>query len=163
VTGSVLGYHAASGMLLAWTGGDLVGLLMPSGPIACILDSADLQPVTSIAPGELLSIFGESLSFGVIIPAPGQYPTSLGGVSVQTDGIQSPLLYFSPRQINFQTPFEIAGAAQANIAFASTQQNLASSLTLGGCREQPGGVSQYGADELRRGTAASRSQFRWLN
>jgi uncharacterized protein (TIGR03437 family) len=45
------------------------------------------------------------------------------------DGIPSPLLYVGPHQINFRAPFEIAGAAQANIAFASTQLNRSDSLT----------------------------------
>ena len=46
-------------------------------PIACILDSADLKPVTSIAPGELLSLFGAFSSGSPTTPPPGQVPSSL--------------------------------------------------------------------------------------
>jgi uncharacterized protein (TIGR03437 family) len=129
---NILAYDAAAGALLAWTGADLVAFnpTAPSTPIACILDSADLQPVTSIAPGELLTIFGGRLSGSVFTPPAGQFPTSLGGISVAINGIASPLLYVGAQQINFQVPFEIAGAAQADIAFASTQLNLADSRTL---------------------------------
>jgi uncharacterized protein (TIGR03437 family) len=130
--GNILAYDAAANTLLVWTGTDLVAFdpTAPASPIACILDSADLKPVTSIAPGELLTIFGERLFSGVISQPPGQFATSLDGVSVAVNGVPSPLLYVGPQQINFQAPFEIAGATQAGIAFASTQLNLADSLTL---------------------------------
>jgi uncharacterized protein (TIGR03437 family) len=135
--GNILAYDASSGTLLAaltqgTTGTDLVAFdsAAPPSAIACILDSADLKPVTSVAPGELLTIFGERLFSGVISQPPGQFATSLDGVSVAIDGIPSPLLYVGPQQINFQAPFEIAGGAQADIAFASTQLNLSDSITL---------------------------------
>jgi uncharacterized protein (TIGR03437 family) len=132
VAGSMLAYDAATGVLLAWTGADLTAVnpTAPSAPVECILDSADLKPVTSIAPGELLTLFGERLSGGVITQTQGQFMTSLDGITVVINGIASPLLYIGPQQINFQTPFEIAGATQANIAFASTQLNISDSRTL---------------------------------
>jgi uncharacterized protein (TIGR03437 family) len=128
----MLAYDAAAGTLLAFTGTELVAFdpAAPPAAIACILDSADLKPVTSIAPGELLTIFGERLFSGVASQPSGQFATSLAGVSVGVNGIPSPLLYVGTQQINFQAPFEIAGATQAGIVFASTQLNLADSLTL---------------------------------
>jgi uncharacterized protein (TIGR03437 family) len=129
--GSILGYDAAAGVLLAWTGSDLVAFDPAAPPaIGCILDAADLKPVTSIAPGELLTILGLRLSGSVITQTPGQFATSLDGISVAINGIASPLLYVAPQQINLQAPFEIAGATQANIAFANTQLNLSDSRTL---------------------------------
>jgi len=130
--GNVLAYDAFAGTLIAWTGSDLVAIdpNAPKTPIACILYSADLQPVTSIAPGELVSLFGEFSSGSASTPSSGQFPTSLGGLTVAVNGIPSPLLYAGPEQINFQAPFAIAGAAQANIAFASAQPNLSDSRTL---------------------------------
>jgi uncharacterized protein (TIGR03437 family) len=118
--GQVMGYDAAAGVLIAWTGSDLLAFDPTAAPtpIGCILDGADLRPVTSIAPGELLTIFGRRLSDGVI------------GTSVAINGISSPLLYVGPQQINLQAPFEIAGAAQANIVFANTQLNLSDSRAL---------------------------------
>jgi uncharacterized protein (TIGR03437 family) len=130
--GSVLAYDTAAGTLLAWTGTAVVAFdpTAPPAAIACIVDSADLKPVTSIAPGELLTIFGERLFSGVASQSSGQFATSLDGVSVAVNGIPSPLLYVGPQQINFQAPFEITGAAQTGIAFASAQLNLSDSLTL---------------------------------
>jgi uncharacterized protein (TIGR03437 family) len=132
VPGKVLAYDAFAGTLIATTGTDVVAVdpAAPRTPIACILDSADLRPVTSIAPGELLSLFGEFSSVGATTPPPGQVITSLDGITVETNGIPSPLLYVSGEQINFQAPFEIAGTAQANISFTSTHQQLSDSRTL---------------------------------
>ena len=134
--GKVLAYDAIAGTLLAavqypaGTGVVAVNPEAPRTPIACILDSADLQPVTSIAPGELLSLFGEFESGVPATPPAGQIPTSFDGVTVDLNGIPSPLLYVSGSQINFQAPFEIAGTASATIGFASSQRGVSDSLTL---------------------------------
>jgi uncharacterized protein (TIGR03437 family) len=130
--GNVLAYDAFAGTLITYSGSDIVAVApgAPRTPIACILDSADLQPVTSIAPGELLSLFGDFSSGTASIPPPEQFPASLDGVTVHLNGIQSPLLYVGGEQINFQAPFETAGAAQAKIDFASAVSHLSDSLTL---------------------------------
>jgi uncharacterized protein (TIGR03437 family) len=132
VPGQILGYDVAANLLLAWTDSDLVTFDPTAAPtpIGCILDGADLRPVTSIAPGELLAIFGRRLSGSVIAQTSQQFATSLDGISVAINGIPSPLLYVGPQQINLQAPFEIAGAAQANIVFANTQLNLSDSRAL---------------------------------
>jgi uncharacterized protein (TIGR03437 family) len=141
--GNVLAYDAFAGTLIAsvipgTASANIVAFdpAAPQPPVACILDSADLQPVTSIAPGELLSLFGEFSSGSASTPPAGQFPTSLGGVTVAVNGIPSPLLYAGPEQINFQAPFSIAafaninGTTQANINFASTQPVLSDSRAL---------------------------------
>jgi uncharacterized protein (TIGR03437 family) len=78
--------------------------------IAAFFPSVRWSPVL---PGELLSLFGERLSSGVIAQTPDQFATSLDGISVAINAIASPLLYVGAQQINFQAPFEIAGSAQA--------------------------------------------------
>jgi uncharacterized protein (TIGR03437 family) len=132
VPGSVLAYDSATGMLLAWTGADLVSFdpAAPPTPITCILDAADSQPVTSIAPGELLSIFGAHFVDGWVAPAPGSFATSLAGVTVAFNGIAGPLLYASPQQINVQAPYEIAGGAQTTLTLTSQEINATDSRTL---------------------------------
>jgi uncharacterized protein (TIGR03437 family) len=119
--GNVLAYDAFAGTLIATSGTEVVAVNPEAAqtPIACILDSADLQPVTSIAPGELLSLFGEFSS-----------GNSLDGVTVALNGIPSPRLYVGAGQINFQAPFEIAGAASASIGFASSVNGFSDSRTL---------------------------------
>jgi uncharacterized protein (TIGR03437 family) len=132
VPGNVLAYDPATGMLLAWTGTDLIAFdpAAPPTVIACILDAADLHPVTSIAPGELLSIFGAHFVNGIAGPAPGSFPASFAGVTVTLNGIASPLMYISSQQINLQAPYEISNAAQAILTVTSSQMNESDSRTL---------------------------------
>jgi uncharacterized protein (TIGR03437 family) len=130
--GKVLAYDAFAGTLIASSGSNVVAVdpEATQTPIACVLDSADLKPVTAIAPGELLSLFGEFSAGSTATPPTGLSQTSLDGVTVSVNGAPSPLLYAGGEQINFQAPFGIAGGAQANIKFASALSNLSDSLTL---------------------------------
>jgi uncharacterized protein (TIGR03437 family) len=132
VPGQVLAYNLATGVLLAWTGADLVSFALTAAPpaITCILDSADLQPVTAVAPGELVSIFGPFFVNGEGVPATDGFPRSLDGVQVTFNGVTSPLLYVSSQQINAQAPYEISGASQATVTVASSQFNLLDSDSL---------------------------------
>ncbi|MGA2574696.1 MAG: hypothetical protein ABSH24_01595 [Bryobacteraceae bacterium] len=62
----------------------------------------------SVAPGTLVSFFGTNLSAQQPASAPNlntQLPLTLGGVQVYFNGVQSPLIYVSPTQINAQIPF----------------------------------------------------------
>jgi len=130
--GKVLAYDAFAGTLIATSGSDVIAVdpNATQTPIACILDSADLKPVAAIAPGELLSLFGVFSTGSPATPPPGQFPTSLDGVTIAVNGVPSPLLYVGGQQINFQAPSGIAVGAQANIKFASTFSNLSDSRTL---------------------------------
>jgi uncharacterized protein (TIGR03437 family) len=42
-------------------------------------------------------------------------PTSLAGMRLLIDGLEAPLLYVSPTQVNAQIPRELAGRAQSNV------------------------------------------------
>ncbi len=68
------------------------------------------QSAAEVAPGTLVSIFGTNLSDTNAIGQPnsnGEYPTTLGGVTVYFDGIKGPLLSVSSTQINTQVPFGV--------------------------------------------------------
>ena len=60
-----------------------------------------------VAPGSLATVFGTNLAEAAqsIAPAP-SFPTSAAGVAVSVSGVNAPLLYVSPTQINFQVPWE---------------------------------------------------------
>ena len=99
-------------------GDSLVGVSAASG-----------EPV--LAPGELASLFGQSLS-SQSQPGSAPYPTSLGGVGVQivdSSGKSEALrlLYVSPEQINLIVPADIATALLP----------LTSSTALGTCQVGP--------------------------
>lgn len=61
----------------------------------------------TIAPGSLVTFLGTNLSDQTASAPEGvqQLPLTLGGVEVYFNGVQSPLLFVSPTQINAQLPF----------------------------------------------------------
>jgi hypothetical protein len=90
-----------------------------SSPLACTANSADQQPSRSVAPGQLLTLFGSGFSNQAWAgqPVNGIYPVvSPDAVSVNINGVPAPLLYTSPDQINLQVPFE-TGVSGLNLGF----------------------------------------------
>ena len=69
--------------------------------------------------GVIGSVFGTSLAFSTLVAESVPLSTSLGGSSVQIDGIAAPLFFVSPGQINFQVPWELLGQTQASITVTS--------------------------------------------
>src|SRR5207249_4623781 len=76
--------------------------------------------------GEYASIFGRNLAVRPEAASGDPAPLELGGVRVQLDGRDIPLLYVSPRQVNVRIPddsqgsgalqiFTENGAARANV------------------------------------------------
>jgi uncharacterized protein (TIGR03437 family) len=99
--------------------------------ITAVTASANLSgggSTASLAPGSLVSFLaapGATLSDKTATaPATGPLPLSLGGVQVYFNGVQSPLLFVSPSQINAQLPFnfQYAGSGTAN-AWVRIQRN----------------------------------------
>ncbi|MBX9600392.1 MAG: SBBP repeat-containing protein [Bryobacteraceae bacterium] len=77
--------------------------------LACATDPADHVQVTSVAPGQVLSIFGSRIGPARALVPPGGSASSLGGIAVTFNGIVAPILFTSGEQVNVQVPFEIAG------------------------------------------------------
>lgn len=73
----------------------------------------------SVAPGEILSLFGSAL--GPSSGAPGVFTNprlvsdSLEGIHVLFDGVSAPVLYGSSRQVNTVVPFSVAGHASTQL------------------------------------------------
>jgi adhesin/invasin len=63
--------------------------------------------VSSPAPGTLISIFGSNLSEKVEQAATLPLPTRLGDTKVLVDGVDIPLSFVSPGQINGQLPYDL--------------------------------------------------------
>ena len=61
----------------------------------------------SVAPGSIISIYGENLSSNTLHAAVAPLPTRLGTTSVTVNGVAAPLGYVSPTQINAQVPYEV--------------------------------------------------------
>ena len=81
----------------------------------------------ALAPGQVGSIFGESLALTAEAATALPLPTSLGGASVRlADGAALPLLFASPEQINFIVPWDVPAEGAYGLA-----------VELGGARTPP--------------------------
>ena len=62
-----------------------------------------------LVPGGIHSIFGSNLAPDIALPGPPPLPFTLGGVTVEVNGVPAALFYVSPAQITFQAPWELDG------------------------------------------------------
>src|ERR1700682_6241338 len=71
-------------------------------------DAADFAMLGQVAPGQLITLFGDNLGLGDPVaafpPSNGSFPISLAGVSVTFNGTPAPLLYVSPTHVNVPLP-----------------------------------------------------------
>jgi len=74
------------------------------------------QPVS---PGSLVSLFGTDLATAAASATSIPLPLKLGGTSVTVNGVNAPLLFVSPRQINFQLPSVVGTQDSAYVTTAS--------------------------------------------
>jgi uncharacterized protein (TIGR03437 family) len=87
------------------------------GHVAAICDTADNAKIVSVAPGQLLTLYG----------------TGLAGGTVTFNGIPAPVLYTSDIQVNVQVPYEIAGMTQLTMQVSPVLE----SYTLAVVERQP--------------------------
>ena len=74
-----------------------------------VVNAADMS--LGLAPGGLVSIFGEQLSPVNLATKEIPLPTALGDSCLTVNGLPVPILFVSPNQINAQLPFETIGNA----------------------------------------------------
>jgi uncharacterized protein (TIGR03437 family) len=96
--------------------------------------AATSSPVTSAAPGSIISIYGTNLS-GYTSDLTGfsnlmSLATSLDGVSVTVGGKSAPLYYVSPQQVNAQVPFEVTPGSQPVVVTTPAGATASSPLTV---------------------------------
>ena len=72
-----------------------------------VVNAADLSP--AIAPGGLITLFGQQLSPVNLATKEIPVPTALGDSCLAVNGLPVPMLFVSPTQINAQLPFETIG------------------------------------------------------
>ena len=94
---------------------DTVTLTQPTlAPGNPLVNGASFTP--QVAPGGLVSIFGQGLSTGTGQATSLPLPIELAGTTVTVNGIQLPLIYASPSQINAQLPLGVLGTATLRVA-----------------------------------------------
>ena len=89
----------------------------PPPAISSVVGAAALQPA-SVAPGQLVSIFGDHLGTPPVssqYDAGGLYPTNLGNTTVEFKGVAAALLFVSTTQINAMVPFAVAGQNSVDV------------------------------------------------
>ncbi|MBI3695732.1 MAG: hypothetical protein HY238_12950 [Acidobacteria bacterium] len=89
-----------------------------------VVNAASFQP-QSLAPGEIVSIFGSRLgpregAVFALDPATQKIPTTLAGTTVTFDGVRAPLYYVSYNQVNLQVPFEVADKGSVRMVVTAT-------------------------------------------
>ncbi|MGP0076645.1 MAG: hypothetical protein ACLPWF_32415 [Bryobacteraceae bacterium] len=150
VASSAVGSIAALGNSGSITAADLFA----SSRLACLTDPADNFQISSVAPGQDLTLFGS-----VLAPA--------GGFNATIDGLAAPILYASDEQVNVQVPTQIAGGTnvQMKVTNQTTTPPLDETRTLAVVAQQPsvfltdealGGVTSpcYGPDGSAPGAVA---------
>ncbi len=90
-------------------------VLAPNGA----LDAFDPQIGAALAPGSLVQIYGSNLASKIASASLVPLPTNIGGTSVTVGGLNAPLFYVSPGQINAQIPFELAAGGQYEIVVSA--------------------------------------------
>ena len=89
------------------------GAALPTIAANGIVNGASFASGAAVAPGTIVSIFGNEFTSQLAVPpsTPGPLPTSLQGVSVTFNGTKAPLFFIAPGQINVQVPFEVTGSS----------------------------------------------------
>lgn len=78
-----------------------------------VVNAASFAP--KVAPGSLVSIFGDSLATGTYSASAVPLPTEIAGTSVKIGGKDAPIVFVSSGQINAQVPFEVGEAASVPV------------------------------------------------
>jgi uncharacterized protein (TIGR03437 family) len=89
-------------------------------PLIGSVVNAASQTAGSVAPGEILTIFGfgagPSNTAGFTLDPSGKVANSLNGAQVLFDGRPAPMIYGSASQVNVIVPYEVAGQATTTVA-----------------------------------------------
>ncbi len=111
-------FHIVNAAITSLTGNEAGFVAMigspeqPSPVVNSVTNGASFS--TAVSPGQLATVFGQTLlttkNTASILPL----PVSLAGISVTVNSIAAPLLYADSQQINFQIPWETA-AGQATV------------------------------------------------
>lgn len=101
--------------LIATTVGNGVSVPVSDG----VVEGAGFTPRRPLAPGSIVSLFGERLAGGIAAADRVPLTTELSGVSVRIGGQSVPLYFVSGGQINAQVPYEIAGQESVSVLVSS--------------------------------------------
>jgi uncharacterized protein (TIGR03437 family) len=124
-------------------GMDRIPFIAPAGVRNAVGDT----PNSAVAPGSIITIFGESLSPVVQVGRVNPLAQAIAGVYVTVNDRLLPLLYVSPEQINAQVPSDLSDGDYTLQVHATGQADVSAKFTI--ARDAPGlflqsiGTQQY--------------------
>jgi uncharacterized protein (TIGR03437 family) len=99
-----------------------------------------------MAPGSVISIYGNSLAPALQVATTNPLPQSLGNVTVTIGNYILPLLFVSPAQINAQLPSELVDGNYTLLVQQTGQPDVSGQLTVS--RDAPGVFTQANAQQV---------------
>jgi uncharacterized protein (TIGR03437 family) len=76
-----------------------------------IVNAGSSAPFTAgLAPGELLTLYGDNLASGTQVASAIPFPTTLGNVQVSVNGVPAPIYYVTPAQLSAIVPYGVTGS-----------------------------------------------------
>jgi uncharacterized protein (TIGR03437 family) len=150
----IVGMHAAS-----FSGPGVY--LNPIG----IVNAASYQPITaSLAPGELITLFGTGLSSVTMAMQGGQaFPTTLGGVSVTINSIPCPIYYVSATQMSVIVPYEVASNQTGLANIQVTNNGVPSNVVQMYLSDSAPGSFSIGQDGIGYAAALHAATFQEIS
>ena len=140
LSGWPLALQPAGTAVVAGTNGTVAGIdFSASSRLACIADVTDNAQISSVTPGQLISLFGTDLAPAIPYVPPGGVEPSSSSLSVTFNGTPAPILYTSAQQVNLQVPYELAGQSSVEMQVTGTLTTVpvSESLTLAVVQRQP--------------------------
>jgi len=96
-----------------------------------------------LAPGTWVEIYGADLAASAAQPGTLPFPTSFNGTTVLVGGVEAPLAFVSPGQVNAQIPMELASNRQYQVVI-SANNAFSSPDTISLAAVQPGITNSAG-------------------
>jgi uncharacterized protein (TIGR03437 family) len=130
ITSGAVQTQAGGGVADAFVAKYTFPTVMPAISANGVVNAAGFTANAPVAPGSIISIFGSSFANAAVNAQSVPLGTTLGGVSVQVNGVAAPLFYVSPTQINAQVPWSTQPGTARVIVANSTGASSAISLNV---------------------------------
>ncbi len=113
-----------------------VPFIAPAG----IVSAAGATPDGTVAPGSVITIYGNNLAPTLQVGSTNPLPQSLGEITVTIGNYLLPLLFVSPTQINAQLPVELVDGNYNLLVHQTGMPDVSGTLTVS--RDAPGMFTQ---------------------
>lgn len=148
-TATAPGFAAATAQDSGSVVPNVAPVLAPDGTLHVFTPQAGAP----LAPGTIVQIYGSGLATQTLPNTTIPLATSLGGTSVIIGGLQAPLYFVSPGQVNAQIPFELTPGQPyqvivSNNGALTTPETIQSTAVTPGVASLPSGYAnaQHAAD-----------------